>query len=228
MLWFPGPSGRDHRCRDRADDRAHQRQVVARAGPIPVHRREQELTGSAIDRLARPCDGLAVGAMPPAMRVHRVAVPVTARVDGNHDALFTEARGRIADQTRTLERRSVERHLVRSGSQQRIDVAEPADAAAYGDGDEHLIRRAAHRVEQDGARVTRRSDVEEDELVCSVLVVPSGQLRGISRIAQVDEVDSLDHASRVDVQARNDPPRQGHETGTGNSRSSSPRSRFPS
>src|SRR5207302_3480601 len=134
-------------------DRAHPREVIARAGPNPAHRGEQHLTASAIDRLPRPCDGLAVAATPPAMRVDRVAVPVTARVDGNHDALFTEARGRIADQTWTLERRGVERHLVRSGSQQRIDVAEPADAAADGDGDEHLIRRAAHRVEQDGTRV---------------------------------------------------------------------------
>ena len=54
-------------------------------------------------------------------------------------------------------------------------------------------------------RVRRRGDVEEDELVRAFGVVAGGQLDGIARVDQVHEVDALDDASRVDVEARDHP-----------------------
>ena len=55
------------------------------------------------------------------------------------------------------------------------------------------------------APLVRRGDVEEDELVRAGGVVALGQLHGVARVAQVDEVRALDDAPAVDVQARDDP-----------------------
>ena len=52
--------------------------------------------------------------------------------------------------------------------------------------------------------LVRRGDVEEDELVGALGVVALGQLDGVARVAQVDEVRALDDAPGVDVQARDD------------------------
>ena len=49
-----------------------------------------------------------------------------------------------------------------------------------------------------------RADVEEGELVGALLVVAARDLDRIAGVAQVDEVDALDHAAVRDVEAGND------------------------
>ena len=55
------------------------------------------------------------------------------------------------------------------------------------------------------ALVGRRGDVEEDQLVGALGVVAGGQLDRVAGVAQVDEVDALDHPAGVDVEAGDDP-----------------------
>src|SRR4029077_11189530 len=62
--------------------------------------------------------------------------------------------------------------------------------------------RARNRVEEDGAVVRRRRDVEEDDLVRPLAVVKGRQFRGVAGIAQVLEANALDDAAVIDVEAR--------------------------
>ena len=61
---------------------------------------------------------------------------------------------------------------------------------------------AGHHVGHGVARVARRGDIEEDQLVGALAVVAVGQLHRVARIAQVDEVHALDHAAAGDIETR--------------------------
>ena len=50
----------------------------------------------------------------------------------------------------------------------------------------------------------RGGDVEEDELVGALGVVARGELDRVAGVAEVDEVDALDHAAVVHVEAGDD------------------------
>ncbi len=56
----------------------------------------------------------------------------------------------------------------------------------------------------DFAGVARCGDVEKDQLVGALAIVAIGQFDRIAGIAQVDEVDALDHAAAGDVETGND------------------------
>src|SRR5690606_38054877 len=107
--------------------------------------------------------------------------------------------------------RGVDADLVRAGPQQRVDVVGGADAAADGERDEHLLRGAAHDVEHRGPAAGRGGDVQEGKLVGPLGVVDAGHLHRVARVAQVGEVDALDHAPGVDVQARDDADGDAHQ-----------------
>ena len=55
--------------------------------------------------------------------------------------------GDLGDQLGPLDRGGVDRHLVGPGPQQAAGVVDRADAAADGEGDEHLLGRAADHVD---------------------------------------------------------------------------------
>ena len=92
--------------------------------------------------------------------------------------------------------------LVGAGPQQHVDVGDRAHPAADGQRDEHLLGGAADDVQHRGPARRRRRHVEERQLVGALRVVGGGQLDGIACVAQVLEVDALDHPAVVDVQAR--------------------------
>src|SRR6185295_16675058 len=79
-----------------------------------------------------------------------------------------------------------------------------ADAAADGERHEDLLGDAPHHVEHDLAALVAGADVEEDEFVGALLLVAPRHLDGVAGVAQVDEVDALDHAAAVHVQTGDD------------------------
>ena len=91
-----------------------------------------------------------------------------------------------------------------------VDVVDGAHAAADGERDEDLLGRAPHHVVGRRAVAAARGDVEEDQLVGALGVVGAGQLDRVAGVAQVDEVDALDHAAGVDVEARDHADGDGH------------------
>ena len=63
-----GAAARDHRNGDGAGDRAQQLDVVALAGAVAIHRREQDLAGAESRRLRGPLDRVEAGRRAPAVR----------------------------------------------------------------------------------------------------------------------------------------------------------------
>jgi hypothetical protein len=51
-----------------------------------------------------------------------------------------------------------------------------------------------------------RRDVEEDQLVGALAVIVSRELDRVAGIADIDEFNTLDHTSAVDIQARDHAP----------------------
>ena len=79
-----------------------------------------------------------------------------------------------------------------------------AHAAADRQRHEAGFRGAAHHVEHGAAVFVAGGDVEEAELVGAGGVIGDRRFDRIAGIAQIDEVDALDDAAVLDVEAGND------------------------
>ena len=79
-----------------------------------------------------------------------------------------------------------------------------AHAAADGERHEAGLGGAPHHVEDDAAVLVARGDVEEGELVGAGGVIGDRRLDRIAGIAQIDEIDALDDAAVLDVEAGDD------------------------
>ena len=76
-----------------------------------------------------------------------------------------------------------------------------AHAAADGERHEAALGRAVDHVEDGAALLVARGDVEEAEFVGAGLVIGGGGLDRIAGVAQIDEVDALDDAALLHVEA---------------------------
>src|SRR5690606_19158542 len=107
-------------------------------------------------------------------------------------------------------RGGVDRDLVGTGVEQVADVLHVAHATADGQRNEHLAGHALDGVQCGVAVIDAGGDVEEGDLVGTLLVVASGDLHRVTGIADVLELDALDHAAVVHVEAGNDAFGKGH------------------
>ena len=105
------------------------------------------------------------------------------------------------------------------GLQERPDVVEGADPAADGQRHEADLGRPPDHVQQDRPPLVAGRDVQEDQLVGPLGIVPRRHLDRIAGVAEVQEVRPLDHPAVVDVEAGDDPlgqhaqPRRGTTSG---------------
>src|SRR3984957_10207240 len=225
-----GPAGAaagDHRHGDLGPDGRDQLQGEPAPGAVGVHGVQQDLAHAELGGPADPLDGVDAGALPAAVGRHLESggsggtVPQiggsrgsppwasTAHVGGQHDALGPEPERGLGEQLGAGDGRGVQRHLVRAGPQQPVHVVDAAHAAADRERDEDLLGGPADHVVHGVPAVAGRGDVEEHQLVGAVPVVGRGQLDRVPGIAQVTEVDALDHPAVIDVQARDDPDGDG-------------------
>src|SRR5690606_8105934 len=89
----------------------------------------------------------------------------------------------------------VDRHLVGTGIEQVADVLHVAYAAADGQRNEHLAGHALDGMQRGVAVVDAGGDVEKGDLVSALLVVAPGDLHRVTGIADVLELDALDHTT---------------------------------
>ena len=168
-----------------------------------------------------------VGRRPPWVKIsHRGGSPRRRDpfgVDGDHDALAAELLRRLAHEPAVGDGGRIDRGLVGAGEQQVADVVGGADAAADRQRHETDFRRAPHDVEQDPAVFVARGDVEKAEFVRAGLIVGDRAFDRIAGVAQIDEVDALDDAAVLDVEAGNDARLEGHGTAPSARRASRPR-----
>ena len=77
------------------------------------------------------------------------------------------------------------------------------DATADGEGDLELGRRALDQLDDRIMAEDTGGDVEENELVGTVLGVACGHFHRVADVAQLDEAHALDNAAPGDVKAGN-------------------------
>jgi hypothetical protein len=125
-------------------------------------------------------------------------------VDGDYDALAAEAHGRSFDEFRIVDCRCVDRDLVAAGEQKVPDIVEVPYAAADSKRHEDLFCGAADNVEDDAALLMRCRDVQERELVSSLLVINLRDLDRVAGIAQVYEAYAFYNAACLYIKAGDD------------------------
>src|ERR1039458_2263501 len=203
------PTGGDHGNRHRVRYRAGERNVEAAPGAVAVHGGEQDFSGAERDHFLGVADRVDAGRNTPAMGEDFPALRLAwlrylLGVDGDHDALVAEFLRRFLDESAPAHRHSIDRHLVGARRQQRADVLDRAHAAADRERHEAGVRRAPHHVEDDAAVLLAASDVEEAKLVGTGRVIGNGSFHRIAGVAQIDEIDALDHTAVFHVEAGND------------------------
>ena len=122
-------------------------------------------------------------------------------VDRDHDALVAELFRGFLDEFAATDGGAIDRDLVRAGLQQRPDIVDRAHAAAHRQRHEAGFRRAPDHIQHDAAIFMRRRDVEKAELVSAGGVIGDRRFHGVAGVAQIDEVDALDHPAVLDVEA---------------------------
>ena len=148
-------------------------------------------------------------------------------IDRDDDALRAVLAGCGVDHVRIGDRGGIEAGLVGAGIEQPPHVFHGAHTATHGERDEHLPRDALDHVQDQVAFVARGRDVQERDLVGTLVVVARSDLDRITRVAQLDELDALDDAPAGDVQARDDAFGEGHEDSSSARACASTKSRSP-
>jgi hypothetical protein len=111
-----------------------------------------------------------------------------------------------------LDRRGVERDLVRARLEHLLDVIKGAQAPAHGERHEALLGGLGDHVVHDAAVITRRRDIEKHQLVRALSVIGARGLDRIAGVAQFEEFDTLHDPPGGHVEAGNDPSRE-HRSG---------------
>ena len=99
--------------------------------------------------------------------------------------------------------------------QQLADVLDSAHAATHRERHEAALRRALDDGEDGVAVLVAGRDVEEAQLVGAGLIVGRGRLDGIAGVLEVDEVDALDDAPVLDVEAGDEADLEHGQAGVG-------------
>jgi hypothetical protein len=215
VLQVAHTTGGDHRNAQRIADGAGHAQVEAVLHAVLVHAGQQDLAGTQAFHLLRPLHRIQPGRLAPAVGEDLPARRFTRAgdllgVDGDDDALRTETVRRLADELRVEHRGGVDRDLVGTGVEQVADVLHGAHATAHGQRDEHLAGHALDGMQGGVAAIDAGGDVEKGDLVGTLLVVATGDFHRVAGIADVLELDALDHPAVVHVQARDDALGQCH------------------
>ncbi|EAZ61422.1 conserved hypothetical protein [Pseudomonas aeruginosa 2192] len=209
VLQVADAAGSDHRHVHRLADGAGHAQVVTALHAVLVHAGQENLASAQVFHLLRPEHGIQPGGLAPAMGEDFPARRLARggnllRVDGDHDALRAEAVGGLTDELGVEHRGGVDRDLVRAGIQQVADVLHAAYAAAHGQRNEHLASHALDGMQGGVAPVDAGGDIEEGDLVGTLLVVAASDLDRVAGVADVLELDALDHSAVVHVEAGDD------------------------
>ncbi len=114
-----------------------------------------------------------------------------AGIDRQNHALAAEAFSAGGQNLRIEHGSRVDAYFICSGEQDQAHIVRAAYAAAHGEGQEDLIRHAAHHIGNCLLPCRAGDDIQEDQLVGAHPVVSPRLLDRVSSIAQVDEVARL-------------------------------------
>ena len=183
-------------------------QIKAPAHAVGVDGVDHDLARAAVHAAPDPVDGIQPRIVTPAARKD-VEAPVHALdIHAQHHTLVSVALGRAGDERRVADGAAVDADLVRAAFEHAVKVVQGIDAAAHGEGDEHLRRHGAKRVRKQRAPLGAGGDVVKHQLICAGIVVKAGEGDRVVHVAQALEVHTLDHPAVSHVQAGDDAPGQ--------------------
>ena len=165
---------------------------------------------SSASRSACATASIPVGLRPPWVKTSQPS-PTAPRIDRGDDALAAEPLGDLADQFGPRDRGRIDRDLVRARrAAARAHPRPMRTPPPTVSGMKHTsaVRRTTSRIVP--RAFMAGGDVEEAELVGPRRVIGLRLLDRIAGVAQVDEVDALDHAPIGDVEAGDDAGADGH------------------
>ena len=196
----------DHRHIHRVTDRAGQGQVEPGLGAVAVHRGQQNLARTLGNNGFGKLHRVDAGGFAAAMGKN---LPLAGAdgfgVDGADDALAAELIRRFGDHIWVGHGGRVEADLVRPRQQQGAHVVLGPHAATHGQRDETLFGGALHHIEHGAPVFMGRVDVQKTDLIRAGGIIGLGRFHRVARIAQADEIDTLDHTAIGDIKAGNDP-----------------------
>jgi hypothetical protein len=205
VVRFAGAPGGDHRHMRRPRNGARQLAVEALLDAVGIHGSQQDFSRAQFFAAGRPRYRIDALIVAPAACVD---VPRSGsappRVNREHHGLCAEFHAQLGNQFGTPYGRGIDRDLVGAAGQDAARIRYRAYAAAHRQWDKDLARGSRHHSRHDLARVARGGDVQEDQFVGAFLVVTIRQLDRVPGIAQVHEVNALNHTAAGDVQARDD------------------------
>ncbi len=203
----------DGACAARSDDRdadgrtdgGGELAVESGAGAVGVHGGEKDFACASGLGFLRPLDGGAAGVFATSVGEDAgflnwiFGFGISTGVDGYDDGLRAEVCADLADERGVAECGGVDADFVCSSFEDCCCVFGGADAAAYGEGDEELLRGAADGIEECGAALVGGGDIEEDDFVGAFLGVACGERGWVAGVDEVDELDAFDYATVADV-----------------------------
>jgi hypothetical protein len=175
--------------------------------PVRVDRREQDLPGPGGRCLRRPARHGPLRDLPAAVRRdHHLHAALGATdslaVDREHHALPAELRGEPREEGRVVHRGRVDGHAVRSRAEERVGVLDRPHAPADRERDREDVRDPADEPEERASPLDGRRDVEERDLVRTLVLVADGGLDRVAGVPQLLKGHALDDAPARNVEAR--------------------------
>src|SRR3546814_653433 len=206
-------SGGDHRDGDLTTYGPDQLRVEAVLGAVGVHRVQEDLPRAELTRPGGPLDGVQAGRLAAAVGGDLeagVGAGSPSGVHRQHQHLVAEPVGDLGDQLGATDGGGVHRDLVRPSTEQAVHVLDRGDSPADRQRDEDLLCGAGDDLHRRGAALVGGRDVQEGQLVRAFGVIGAGQLDRVPGVAQLLEVDALDHAAGIDIETRDDPYGERH------------------
>src|ERR1043166_6196130 len=119
MFDFTGAARSNHRNSHRSRDSTRELDIVAVAGAVAIHARQQDLTRAQTLRAHGPLNRIPPNRATATMRENfPPTLLATACVDRDHDTLAAKSLRACADQIRIFDRRGVQSDLVGAGTKQ--------------------------------------------------------------------------------------------------------------
>src|SRR5699024_1162068 len=112
---------------------------------------------------------------------------------------------RVADQFRRIDRRGINRNLVRALSENGAEIIHCSYAAAYGKRNKYAFSYFTYHVDDRASVVGRSRYIEKYKFICPRLIICFRDLHRISGIFQIHEINAFYYSSPVHIETGDDP-----------------------
>ena len=184
---------------------SRERQVEAVFAAVAIHAGKKDFTCAAACRLGSPLDSVEARVLAAAMHIHFPLVGIAGNLLGINRAqnsLRAERRSRFCDERRVGNSSGIHRNLVGASGNHGTNVFHAAEPAAHAVRQMQFFACATCHAHRGCTTLMRCRDVQEDNLISTLLVIALSQLDRVARITQVNEVNTLNHTTVFNIHAR--------------------------